>query len=791
MCDRNDLHAALAQYGLPQGSEGVREFADLALTALEHSPGGVMAFEPVRCADGVIHDFRFTYVNRKGSETVGLSVDYLVGKTLLEVMPGNLEEGLFHKYVTVVETGAELDHEHYYDHDGVERMWFHTIAVRGGPGLVVTFYDITSRKQAERAVQERKEIESQLRARSRELEAFFDIAPDLLCITDMDGRLVRVSPSFAGVTGHPLDELVGRLYADLVPEYEREQTIAAVAAVAGGATLRASQGRIRCSDGSSRILEWNATPSDGRLFAVARDITQRVLQERRNRREEQHLRHLTEHIPGAVYQLHLGTDGRLSFPYVSAGFESIFGVSAREVEADAEAAFARVHPDDLDPVRRSVETSARTLEEWEEEFRSFATDGSIRWVRGQSTPRRAMDGSITWHGFISDVTERRKADALLAESEERFRGLFELSPLGISLNDLETGRFLDTNPALQQATGFSEEELEVLSFTDLTPEEHHAGDREQMEIVRRLGQYGPYEKSYLRSDGTTSLALFSGRLVRGSEGRPLLWSIIQDISERKQEELSRLDLQRRLMDNQRVESLGVMAGGMAHEFNNLLTVILGNLELIGLEREQGDSRALIDEAVVSGRRAAGLVSQLLTLSGRGRTPVATVRLNEVVQDWFENRDLPGGGGGLALELGPEVPEVQGDPTAMRWILDALVSNSVEALAGTPGRVEIRTGGGSLGVLRPDPNLERRGYLDPGEYAWLEVRDDGPGMDGETRRRLFDPFFTTRFPGRGLGLPGVLGVVRLVNGGVELESAPGYGTRVRVYIPARPSGLQRP
>lgn len=657
MCDKNDLRASLGPYRLSRGDDGVREFAGLALTALEHSPGGVMAFEPVRDADRVIQDFLFTYVNRQGCETVGLPLSGLVGRTLLEVMPGNLEEGLFHKYVAVVETGEPLDHEHYYDHDGVERTWFHTIAVRGGPGLVVTFYDITSRKQAER--------------------------------------------------------------------------------------------------------------------------------------EERRLRHLTEHIPGAVYQLHLAPDGRLSFPYVSAGFEGIFGLPASAVQHDAEPAFATVHPDDLDPVRRSVETSARTLEDWEEEFRRFTPDGSIRWIRGHSTPRRAPDGSVTWHGFVSDVTERRKAEALLAESEERFRGLFELSPLGIALNDLETGRFLETNPAFQQATGFDSDELRALSHRDLTPAEYLEGDREQEEVVRRRGEYGPYEKAYVRKDGSTSVALFSGRLVTGSDGRRLLWSIIQDISERKQEEQSRLDLQRRLMDNQRVESLGVMAGGMAHEFNNLLTVILGNLELMGLDRQDPETRALIDEAVLSGRRAAGLVSQLLTLSGRGRTPVATVRLNEVVDDWFRNRDLPGGGEGVVLRLAEEVPEVQGDPTAVRWILDALVSNSVEALDGRRGVIEVRTGGGTLGELRPDAQVERRGYLDPGEYAWMEVRDDGPGMDAQTRRRLFDPFFTTRFPGRGLGLPGVLGVVRLVNGGVELESAPGRGTRVRVYIPARRAAGPRP
>jgi len=901
--DPNDLLPALARYGLPAGEEALVAFATVALAALDSSPGGVVAFHPLRRGGGPIEDFICILGNPRSAELLGIAPGALVGRRLLEVMPGEPEEGLLERCIRLVETGEKLELEHCCVATEGRAAWFQIVAVRSGEGFVATFHDITARKRAERAVSdrearllslleavgelvfvldpqhvivsllagkeevtafapeafmgrpidsiglpadvlervvhalqqaerenglvdveywlevprgrrffqarispirspddhfsgvvavirdqtERKTIEDELRARSLEIETFFDIAPDLLCILDLEGRIVRIGSSFSHLLRRAPRELLGTPYAELVPPEDRKRTALALDELARGAPLRGVQGRIRCWDGSVRILEWNALRSDGHIFGVARDITQRREQERKQRRADQRLRHLTEHVPGAVYQLQLNPDGHLFFPYASAGFEAILGVPLEAAGRSAEVAFATLHPDDLTRIRASVGESARSLRVWDEEFRMVSPDGEERWLHSHSTPRREPDGSVIWHGFLSDISHRREAEALLRGSEERFRGLFELSPLGIALNDMETGLFLQVNEAFLRATGYSAEELPGLGYRDLTPGEYSKADQEQVEHVLRTGRYGPYEKPYLRRDGSRSVALFSGILVTGLDGRKLIWSIVQDISERKRQEQARLDLQRRRMDNQRVESLGVMAGGMAHEFNNLLTVMLGNLELMGLDAPDPGSQVLIAEAVQAGRRAAGVVSRLLSLSGRGPTPVAAVDLNEVVEGWRKGWKGVPGAPSVQLLLSPELPEVHGDSTAIRWVLDALVSNSVEAMDGRPGLIRIETGGGPVAELSSGVHLERRGELDPGDYAWVEVRDDGPGMDEETRRRLFDPFFTTRFPGRGLGLPGVLGVVRLVNGGVELESSPGRGTRVRIYIPARKGG----
>ena len=638
-----------------------------------------------------------------------------------------------------------------------------------------------------RDLTERKEIEEALRARSMEIDAFFDIAPDLLCVLDLEGRIVRISSSFSQLLQRSHEELLGTWYGDFVHPRERERTNLDLEELARGTPLKGVRGRVRCWDGSIRTLEWNALRSDGHLIGVARDITHRLEREREERRADLRLRHLTEHIPGAVYQVQLTPDGHLSFPYASAGFETIFGISPEAARQDAEVALATLLPDDLGHIRKSVAESARTLRVWDQQFRMVSPDGTVRWLHSHSTPRREPDGSVIWHGFVSDISQRREAEALLRASEERFRGLFELSPLGIALNDFETGLFLQVNEAFLRATGYTTQELLGLGYGDLTPGEYSKADQEQVENLRLTGRYGPYEKPFNRRDGSRSVGLFSGILVTGHDDRKLIWSIVQDISERKRQEQARLDLQRRRMDNQRVESLGVMAGGMAHEFNNLLTVMLGNLELMELDAGDPGSKALIAEAVQAGRRAAGVVSRLLSLSGRGRTPVASVQLNEVVEGWREGWKAAPDGPSIHLLLSPGVPEILGDSTAIRWVLDALVSNSVEAMQGQAGEIHVQTGGGPVTDFPSANHVERRGDLEPGDYAWVEVRDEGPGMDEETRRRLFDPFFSTRFPGRGLGLPGVLGVVRLVNGGVELESSPGHGTRVKVYLPARKGG----
>jgi signal transduction histidine kinase/CheY-like chemotaxis protein len=272
--------------------------------------------------------------------------------------------------------------------------------------------------------------------------------------------------------------------------------------------------------------------------------------------------------------------------------------------------------------------------------------------------------------------------------------------------------------------------------------------------------------------------------LRGAAGELLGYvGTVKDVTERKQGDEERRRLERKLQEAQKLESLGVLAGGVAHDFNNLLTAIIG---YVSLARQQapGDAAAgdLLDWAVESAQRAAELCRQMLAYSGRGRFVVGRLDLSRAVRDLGALlKTSVSRKAVLAFDLADDLPRVLADASQMRQVLLNLVLNASEALGEREGVVTVRTGRAWC-----DRVYLRHTTLDDdlpeGEYVFVEVADTGCGMDAEMRRRVFEPFFTTKFTGRGLGLAAVLGIVRGHHGAIHLTSAPGLGTTVRVLFP---------
>jgi nitrogen-specific signal transduction histidine kinase/CheY-like chemotaxis protein len=265
------------------------------------------------------------------------------------------------------------------------------------------------------------------------------------------------------------------------------------------------------------------------------------------------------------------------------------------------------------------------------------------------------------------------------------------------------------------------------------------------------------------------------------------------VTVRLEAERQRHELETRMQEAQRLESLGVLAGGVAHDFNNLLAAIMGNTEFLR-ERAAGDPELAchVDEIATATERAADLCRQLLAYSGRRTLARQPLDLTRLVEDSSRllgitvPRKVE-----LVLDLAPGLPAVAGDASQLRQVVVNLAVNAAEALGavnapGAPGDgagvVRVRTGVVTLdraGVRR----LVHGDQPSPGTYVFLEVEDDGCGMSEEVRGRIFEPFYSTKFTGRGLGLAAVRGIVRGHGGAFELESAPGCGTRIRVLFPA--------
>jgi signal transduction histidine kinase len=253
----------------------------------------------------------------------------------------------------------------------------------------------------------------------------------------------------------------------------------------------------------------------------------------------------------------------------------------------------------------------------------------------------------------------------------------------------------------------------------------------------------------------------------------------------------RRTLENQLRHAQKLESLGLLAGGVAHDFNNLLTGILGNaslaLELV--DTESAARRSLL-EVIRAGGRAADLTRQLLAYAGKGRLVIGPVDVSELVRDIGEllrsavPRTIE-----LALDLNPDLPPVEGDSSQIQQLVMNLILNAVEATGERAGKVRVATGvqrvrsTDRLDDFRPDPPAA-------GVYVEIEVRDDGCGMSEQTKAQLFDPFFTTKITGRGLGLAAALGIVRGHKGSIAVSSAEGDGSTFTVLLPALPAGTSR-
>ncbi|HEU5088179.1 MAG TPA: response regulator, partial [Roseiflexaceae bacterium] len=269
----------------------------------------------------------------------------------------------------------------------------------------------------------------------------------------------------------------------------------------------------------------------------------------------------------------------------------------------------------------------------------------------------------------------------------------------------------------------------------------------------------------------------------GSMGSPQVAVLLTDISEYKRAEEEQRQLEAKLQHTQKLESLGVLAGGIAHDFNNLLTGILGYADLALLELPP-DSKAheLISETVKSTQRAAELTNQMLAYSGKGQFVVEPLDLSLLIRDMVRLLDISISKNCiLSLDLATRLPTIEADATQIRQVVMNLVINASEAIGEHSGTIRVATGSQFCDQMYlADADLDAD--LGPGTYVFVEVNDTGQGMSEETRARIFEPFYTTKFTGRGLGLSAVMGIVRGHRGALKLETAPGAGSTFRALFP---------
>jgi PAS domain S-box-containing protein len=384
--------------------------------------------------------------------------------------------------------------------------------------------------------------------------------------------------------------------------------------------------------------------------------------------------------------------------------------------------------------------------------------------------------------YVRDITRRLKNENELQRSETRFRSFMDQLPAAVFLKDSDS-RYVYINPYMRRMFGADDGWL-GRSTKDCFPRENAVSlmldDREALD-----SSYSINAQSIMDADGTERIfQTYKFRISGGEAGEPMIGGIALDITEKVTSEKEKRNLEAQIQHTQKLESLGVLAGGIAHEFNNILMAILGYADLALLDTVPGSSaRSSITEIEKAARNAADLTKQMLAYSGKGKFEISKLDLNRIIKEMTHLLEISiSKKAVIRFDLKENLPPIQADPSQIRQVIMNLITNASDAMEETSGVISITTS-----VMDCDTEYLKTAFLsdwaEAGKYVYMEVTDNGCGMDEETRRRLFDPFFTTKFTGRGLGLSAVLGIVRGHRGMVKVYSEPGRGSSFKILLPA--------
>ena len=497
---------------------------------------------------------------------------------------------------------------------------------------------------------------------------------------------------------------------------------------------------------------------------------------------EMRFRNLLQSVPTVAVQGY-GEDGTTH--YWNHASELLYGYSAEE-------ALGRNLLDLIIPpeMREGVKDAIRQMFESGQpipagELSLMRKDGSRAYVFSSHVYVHVPGQAPEMFCLDIDLTERKHMEEVLSASEEKYHNLFRDAALGI-FHSTFAGRFIDVNPALAGMLGYDSPEAVVSSITDISTQVYAEPPAYDLVAARVLESGGlvRVENRYRRKDGTPWDAVLHLRIIRDPRGQPSHYEgFVEDVTQRKRAETEHARLEAQLRESQKMEALGTLAGGVAHDFNNALAAIIGNVELARQDVGAGHpALESLDEIGKASRRAKDLVQQILSFGRRQKLERKPMSLALVVVETARliRATLPAMVS-LNVKCEGNTPAVLADATQMEQVLINLCSNAAHAVEniGQPGVIEINLSACERTESKADDDLL------PGSYACLTVRDNGLGMDAATRSRIFEPFFTTKQAGKGtgLGLSVVHGIVQAHEARIEVDSAPGAGTAFRIYFPA--------
>ena len=616
-----------------------------------------------------------------------------------------------------------------------------------------------------RDVSERIKAEEALRESQQRNEALLNANPDMFFVFDAEGRVLDMKYDRKEDLYRSPETSLGLKVDALLPEELARLTLQKIAETRESGSLVQFDYRLRMH-GEMRTYESRMVPvQNGTVMAVVRDISDRVQVEAALARSQEQLRLFVD----ANSDLMFLKDRDCRYQMVNEANARFFGLAPADILGKS----------DLDLMPREAALSCQVSDRQAmEERRTVRTEEKMgeRVYEVTKTPVLIGDEVTGVAGIIRDVTSAVRAEEELLRSEEKFRAAFLTSPDSININRLEDGMYIEVNNGFLEIMGYEREEVMGKSSLELKIWEN---DADRLRLVTALKEYGYVENmeaKFRRKDGSRRIGLMSARVITLA-GETCILSITRDITQRREVEAEKVRLETQLHQAQKLESVGRLAGGVAHDFNNMLGVIIGHAEM-ALDTVEPKHPLYTDLAEIrkAAERSADLTRQLLAFARKQTISPVVMDPLEVINGMISMlKRLIGEHIQLSWQPAPDLWPVRMDPSQLDQILANLCVNARDAVD-KDGRIVIQADNCHL----DDSRFAGR-Y---GDFLRLRISDNGCGLDDETKNRLFEPFFSTKGVGKGtgLGLASVYGAVKQNGGFIDVDSVLGQGTTFTIYLP---------
>lgn len=715
------------------------------------------------------YDWRYVYLNEVAANQGKYRAEELLNRTMMEIYPGIEETEMFSALKRCMEDRAPSRMENRFVYSDGNIGWFELSIQPAEEGIFVLSVDITERKQAEQALRESEKLLREIAANYP--NSYISIVNKDLTIGFTSGQEFKKqgleTASFIGLT---LEQVFGEHTPLVLENYLK---------AFGGAETEFElfiNNQYQWYRVMPLVSEGDKIDS---VLAVVENITGRRQSEIALQQAEARYRALVEQIPAIIYRDSVEHPGQTL--YISPQIQSVFGYEPGDWMADNDFWAKIMHPDDRERVLADYAQANSTGQSFTAEYRLAAQDGREVWVRDEAALIYDPSGNpLFWQGVLFDITERKQAEEKLIVSEVRYRRLFEAAKDGILILDAETGIVTDANPFLVEMLGLPQEEIcgkglwELGFFKDIAANKANFLELQKTEFIR-------YEDLPLETaDGRRVQVEFVSNVYQVDHHKVIQCNI-RDITERKQaeEQLARYtekleemvdertrslrDAQEQLIRQERLSMLGQVAGSIGHELRNPLGVISNAIYFLKLTLADSSDKVkeyldIIEHETLSSDK---IVTELLDFTRIKSMERRQISIPNLADQVFERYPAPASVR-AALEIPADLPEAFADPYHVTQILGNLLTNAYQAMPE----------GGQLSITASV-------Y---GDMIQITVRDTGVGIPPENLQKIFEPLFTTKARGIGLGLAVSQKLAEANSGRIEVQSEPGTGSQFTLCLP---------